>query len=123
MTCYLLHIHRMYFCSLCLLKGKEQYKVLNDMKLQEGDEKRDRSEAAAALVALGTSEAPSQAGDFFDDSEPAGNITSNSIGTQTDLNATDCMEEDNERIKPEVSVCGRDYPSQDEFKSSEKVLL
>ena len=70
------------------------------------------------MVALGTSETPSQAGDFVDDPEPAGNITSNSIGTQTDLNATEGLEEDNERIKPEVSVCGRGYPSQDEFKST-----
>ena len=55
------------------------------------------------MVALGTSEMPSW-GDFVDDSEPAGNITSNSVGTQTDLNATEALEEDNERIKPEVSV-------------------
>ena len=76
------------------------------------------------MIALGTSETLSQAhGDFVDDPEPAGNITTNSIGTQTDLDATEGLEEDKERIiKPEVSVCGRGYPSQDEFKSSEKVL-
>ena len=60
---------------------------------------RTKSEAAVALVTLGTSEIPS--GDTVNDSESAGNITSNSVGTQTNLNATEALEEDNKNTRSE----------------------
>lgn len=71
------------------------------MKLQK-KAMRSKSQVAVALVALGTSEAPS--GDTVNDSEPAGSITSNSVGTQTNLNATEALEEDNEKYQKRVFV-------------------